>query len=108
MLKYDIIYYFNVFVYVMRRSLGLRDRFQKTIKLLTVPLNEAQNIVDKKFYKQLKQSSELSLKSLKEDLKGVEKDLKDIICEDEELNKNYELAMSVPCIGKVSAMYLLM
>ncbi|MCP3659657.1 MAG: IS110 family transposase [Bacteroidetes bacterium] len=87
---------------------ALRDRLQKTIKLLTVPLNEALNIIDKKFHNQLIKSSETSLKAVKEDLKRIDKDLEDIITEDEELNKNYELAISVPCIGKVSAIYLLM
>jgi transposase len=86
----------------------LRERLQKSIKQLTVPLNEVKNIIDKKFYNQLKQLSDSPLKSLKEGLKTVNKDLENIISEDEKLNKNYELAMSVPHIGKVSAMYLLM
>lgn len=91
----------------IKHLFALRDRLQKTIKLLKVPLNESRNIIDKKFHKQLQKLNESSLKALKEDLKKVEKDLENIISEDESLSKNYELAMTVPCIGKVSAMYLL-
>ena len=79
---------------------------QKSISQLAVPLNEFRNIIDKKFHNQLTQLSDPSLKSLKKTLKTVNKDLENIISEDEKLNKNYELAMSVPHIGKVSAMYL--
>ena len=92
----------------IKHLFALRDRLQKSIKQLTIPMKEFINILDKKFHKQLKKSSEASLKALKEDLKRVDKDLEDIISEDEELNKNYEIAKSVPCIGKVTAMYLLM
>lgn len=87
---------------------ALRDRIQKNINMLEIPLNETKSIIDKKFYNQLKKCTEDSLKSLKEDFKKVNKDLEEIIFEDESLKKNYEIVKSVPCIGKVSAIYLLM
>lgn len=92
----------------LKHLFALRDRLQKTIKSLEIPLNEVKNIVDKQFYKQLRDSNDSSLKALRQDLKKVDKKLEDTIWEDEDLKQNYVLAKSVPCIGKVSAMYLLM
>ena len=69
---------------------------QRSIKQLTVPLKEAHNIIDKKFHKDLFESSSASIKSLNEDLKKVDKNLEQIIKTNDNLNKNYELIIKAP------------
>lgn len=91
----------------IKHLFSLRERLLRIINELKVPLNEMEIFVDKKFHNSLKKSSSSSIKSLKSDLKAVDAQLDDIINEDEALNRNYELAKSVPCIGKISAIYLL-
>lgn len=73
-----------------------------------MPLNESKDILDKGLSNQLKNSIMATINWAKEDLKKVEEELEKLIEEDAELNKSYKLAKSVPCIGKLSAMYLLM
>ncbi|MCP3659048.1 MAG: IS110 family transposase [Bacteroidetes bacterium] len=92
----------------MKFLFAQRARTIKAITLLKVPLNEAKNIVDERFLKKLKKANQISIDALKEDLKNIDKDLDILICQDKAIKKNYDLAMSVPCIGKISAMYLLL
>ena len=56
---------------------------------------------------QLEKSNKPILKIIKEELKKIEKELENIIKKAPELTKNYELVKSVPCIGKVSGIQLL-
>lgn len=92
----------------MKYLFSLRDRLAKSINSLKVPLKESKGFIDKKFQNQLENAVLKALKSLKEDLKQVEKDLEALIEEDPNINKNYQLVQSVPCVGKRSAMYLLL
>ena len=92
----------------LKHLFALRDRLQKAIKALEVPLNEAKKNIKKKSYEILKSTSKDSLEALKKDLKKVELELENTISSDDELQKNYKLSQTVPYIGKVSAMYLLL
>ncbi len=92
----------------LKQFFMLRDRILENITRLKTPLNESKNFIDKKFHTQLKKAISKSIRSLEEDLKRVERELEIVIKEDKELEKNYDLAKSVPCIGKMTSMYLLM
>ncbi len=89
----------------LKHLFALRDRLQKTIKSLQVPLKEAQNNIDEKIYKILKSTSKDSLDALKKDLKKVDLELENTVSNDHELKKNYEISQSVPYIVSLRKLF---
>ena len=64
------------------RLTALRDRLVKTLKVLKTPLSDAKNLVDKKMLNSETALCKSSIYALKEDLKAVDKKIKQLIDND--------------------------
>lgn len=86
----------------------LRQRLQGMISQLKVPLAEQKRFGDKGLIAQLGQHCSSSLKALVNDLKGVEKAIKQLIADDPILKSLFELVTSIPGVGQVVATELIL
>lgn len=86
----------------------LRQRLQGMISQLRVPLAEQKHFGDKGLTAQLGQHCSGSLKALINDLKGVEKAIKQLIADDSILKSLFDLVTSIPGVGQVVATELIL
>lgn len=91
----------------LKDLLTIREKVIKQINQLKVPLNEMKNYYSKLEIKRLEKSILPGLKGLKSTLQNIEKDIINAINSDEKVKQQYSLLVSVPGIGKVTALYLL-
>ncbi|MDZ7897263.1 MAG: IS110 family transposase [Arcicella sp.] len=85
------------------RLTALRDRLVKTIKVLKTPLSDAKKLVDKKMLNSETALCKSSMDALKEDLKSVDKKIKELIDQDSILKELFDIVDSVKGIGPVIA-----
>lgn len=70
-------------------------------------LNELKLVKNKTSQNQLEQVYQSAIEGVKKSIKGIEKLIKKLIYSDDSLAKNYELLLSIPGIGSITAVYLL-
>jgi transposase len=70
-------------------------------------LQELRAVNNKSIQKDLEKVYKTAVEGLNDSIKAIEKLIKKIIKSDESLKKNYELLMTIPGIGNVTATYLL-
>lgn len=70
-------------------------------------LKELKNINDKSTQKALEQVYKTAINGLKESIESIEKLMKKLIKSDDCLQKSYDLLLSVPGIGYITAIYLI-
>ena len=87
--------------------LSLRNRFQKCIKSLNMPIKELKKVGLRLESKALEEASKGSIEVLQKELKSLDKKILNQIEEDEELSNQYKLITSVQCIGFVAATHLM-
>jgi len=75
----------------------------QSIKVLKTPLSDAKKLVDKKKLNSETALCKSSLDALKEDLKAVEKKIKQLIDNDSQLKELFDIVDSVKGIGPVIA-----
>lgn len=80
-----------------------RQRMIQAYNLLAGPLIEQESFVHSSFHKQVKQSSKNSLEALKKEQKAINQKIDDIIASDERLKELFELIISVPGVGPITA-----
>ena len=85
------------------RLTALRDRLVKTLKVLKTPLSDGKKLVDKKMLDSETSLCKSSMDALKEDLKAVEKKIKQLIDNDPQLKELFDIVDSVKGIGPVIA-----
>lgn len=85
----------------------LRARLISSCKMLSTPLKEGADFMDKSLQKQANQLCKKAIDSIKESLKRTEKVIDQIIASDEELNRLFSLITSVTGIGPVTAVQVL-
>lgn len=85
----------------------LRDRLIETVKRLTVPINEFQEIGNIPMAKLLNKSIKKTLTAIEKDLQDVESQIMEIVNEDENLKQLYKIITSVVGIGFVTAINLI-
>lgn len=85
----------------------LRERLVETKKRLLVPVEELYKIGNDKIATMLKKSMGKTIKGLDKDLQAIEKQMKEIIDNDDELKQLYGLVTSVVGIGFVTAVNLI-
>lgn len=85
----------------------LRARLISSCKMLSTPLKEGSDFMDKSLQKQANQLCKKAIDSIKESLKRTEKVIDQIIASDEELNRLFSLITSVTGIGPVTAVQVL-
>ena len=91
----------------LKDLLTIREKVIKQINQLKVPINEMKNYYSKSEINRLEKNILPGLKGLKASLQNIEKDIADTINSDEIVKQQYRLLLSVPGIGKVTALYLL-
>ena len=87
----------------LKALLVLRDRLVKAKTQLEVPLNECKEYVDIKIWKNIQSFSKRSISSLSNEIKAVEKAIKDLIKQDQPLSQQMAIVESVPGIGLITA-----
>lgn len=86
---------------------ALRERLVQTKKRLVVPVEEFRQMGNDMMAKTLEKAMRKSIKGIEDDIDGIEKQMKDIIDNDSQLEKLYSLATSVIGIGFVTAVNLI-
>jgi transposase len=90
-------------IQILKGLTGVRNRIMKSIEALKLPLDEVKTFVDKETSKSLRQSCKASLRALKKDLKDINDKIVQLMSEDEQLSKLYEIVTSVENVGPVIA-----
>lgn len=85
------------------RLTAQRARLVKVIKILQTPLSDSEGFVDKADRKANQQACAASLKSLKADLKSVDKSIVELAKQDPELKRLFERVTSVVGISQTTA-----
>jgi transposase len=70
-------------------------------------LKELKDVNDKTTQKALEQAYKTAIEGLKKSIAAIEKLIKDLIKADNTLQKSYDLLLSVPGIGNITAIYLI-
>lgn len=70
-------------------------------------LKELKDINDKATQKTLEQAYKMAINGLEKSIETIEKLIKELIKEDDALQKSYDLLLSVPGIGNMTAIYLI-
>lgn len=86
---------------------ALRERLVETKKRLLTPVEELFKVGNKTIAKTLEKSMSKTMKGLDKDLQAIEDQMRDIIDNDDDLKRLYELVTSVIGIGFVTAVNLL-
>lgn len=84
-----------------------RQRLNQAYNLLSVPVAEQETFVSRSMQKILKGNVKKSLTALKEEQKAVEQQIHQLIQDDPRLKELFELMISVPGIGPITATELL-
>lgn len=84
-----------------------RNRLIVQINSTRTYLNELKQFNDKSVQKTLEDAHAAALKGLTQSLAQVEKQIKKIVQERQAIKKNYDLLLSVPGIGPVTAVYII-
>ncbi|MFD1145426.1 IS110 family transposase [Larkinella insperata] len=79
-----------------QRLLGVRQQLQQ-------PMTEQQGFVDSSLQKQLAKTCQASLKGINADLKDTERQINELIQNDERLKELFDWITSVPGVGKTTA-----
>jgi transposase len=87
--------------------LTLRDRLIESRKSLKQPIKEFKDAGFKDAAKLIESRCINTLKAIDKEIRQIEKDLDDLINKDSNLKKLYKLSISVPGIGKITALSLL-
>lgn len=89
-------------IQTLKKLTSLRNRLLTTKKQLEQVFTE-QEFLSREDKKMLKASSKKTLNAIKSDIKGVEKQMKEIINNDTELSRLYAIITSVDAVGMFSA-----
>lgn len=85
------------------RLTAQRARLVKVIKIVQTPLSDSEGFIDKADRKANQQACAASLKSLKADLKSVDKSIVELANQDSELKRLFERVTSVVGISQTTA-----
>jgi transposase len=97
----------RVIIQKLQALLALRDRLIKTRVQLETPLEESIGFIDPGIAKSMKAASKATLKGIDQDLDRLEKEINEIIRKDDNLREQFDQATSVPGIGKVTALHMI-
>ncbi|OJW68969.1 MAG: hypothetical protein BGO68_02240 [Candidatus Amoebophilus sp. 36-38] len=84
-----------------------RERLVKAKNMLLGPLKEKQDLGLGKRADRSKEGCKQSVAALNKDIKGIEKQIAELVKSSKELSKNYKLIRSVKGIGMITALYLI-
>jgi transposase len=84
-----------------------RSRLKAQLNNIKVYLGELKGTNSKEMLKLLEQAHKAAIEGLKKSIKQIEDQIMQVIKENESIQKNYELLISVPGIGPVTAAYII-
>jgi hypothetical protein len=87
--------------------LGSRERLIDARKMLLVPIKEFKQVGLKVESKNIEKVCKKTLTGIEKDIEAIEKELENIITQHKEVNDNYQSICSVPHVGKITALQLL-
>lgn len=91
----------------LQALLSLRERLIKAKTQLEIPLQESAGYVDPSIVKSMKASSQPVIKAIKKELKELESRISTLIQEDEAVKKQHGYITSVPGVGDITALNLI-
>lgn len=91
----------------LKHLAALRERLVETKKRLLTPVEEFRQMGNDSMAKILEKSMRKSIRAIEADLEGIEHQIKEIIDNDDQLQKLYKLVTSVVGIGFVTAVNLI-
>ena len=91
----------------LQALLSLRDRLIKVKVQLETPIEEVTGYIDTEIAKSLASSSKTAIKGIEKDLKRVEKEIDELIRKDDHLKTQFTQATSVPGVGKITGLHMI-
>ena len=91
----------------LKALLALRERLVKTKVQLEVPINESAEFVASSILKEVLTHCRGTLRALQSDIQRTEKEIEAIVWGDEHLSQQCKLATSVPGVGKITALNII-
>lgn len=91
----------------LRDLLSLRERLISSRKSLMAPIDELIAMGDKNGAARVRRGCKLTLSSIEKEIDQIDKDLDDTIKDDPQLKELYNLATSVPGVGKYTALFMI-
>lgn len=91
----------------LKALLVTRERLVGIKVQLEVPITESEEFIEESIRKQMIKSCQKTLKSISEDITKIEATMDALIKGDEQLRKQMQWATSVPGIGKITAMNMI-
>lgn len=88
----------------LKALLVLRERLVKTRTQLETPLNEGQEYIEESIRKSLVKVCRNSIRGLTKDIDKAEKEIEALIKKDAQLQEEFQLATSVPGVGRITAL----
>jgi transposase len=94
-------------VEMLHQLITTRERLINSLKSLKMPINEYKQTGNKELASIIEKSIKNTVKGLEKDLERIEQEIDVVIKTDEALNKLFQLITSVPGIGKITAVELI-
>jgi transposase len=91
----------------LRDLLSLRERLISSRKSLMAPIDELIAMGDKQGAARVQRGCKMTLSSIEKEIDQIDKDLDDTIKNDPQLKELYNLATSVPGVGKYTALFMI-
>lgn len=88
----------------LKALLTTRERLVKIKVQLEVPLQECEEFIDPSIRKEMVRHCQKTLKIVQTDIASIEKAIEQLVKEDSQLNEQCTIATSVPGIGKITAL----
>lgn len=92
----------------LKHLFTLRTRLISKKNSLLTPLKEADGFVSKQVLRLEKRLMKAAIQGITESLKHIEKEIAELIGQDENINHQFKLLTSVESIGKVTALYMIL
>lgn len=88
----------------LKALLVLRERLIKTKVQIETPINETKEFIEESIRKAIAKNCKHTITALKKDILQVENEIQLLVKGDIQIKEQYELAVSVPGVGKITAL----
>jgi len=91
----------------IKALLVTRDRLVAAKTMLSVPIQECEEFLEKSIHKSMAKSCSRSVKALSDEIKRIEKSMEDLVENDDSIRKQAHQAKSVVGIGQITALNMI-
>jgi transposase len=88
----------------LKALLVLRERMVKMKVQLQVPISESTEFIDPAIVKETIKNCKKSILALEDDIEAIDKRIQEFVKADEQLQQQYRIVTSIPGIGKITAL----